>query len=204
MSFWGEKDTSISFCEKQYEHSQYIAEYYNSLSGLVYSIIGFYFLNTKLKKMGYTLVLLGLGTFTLHATQRWYGQWLDELSMLLLSFQAIKYLRNIKKKKTYNFFFLWVIVLYYLLHNKTFIYMFTGCQFYIFHLLRKLKPKKNFEVISYIYRVLYKYIFIISIIAWLLDQLLCEYVKFLYLHSFWHIGTGFVAFLGLQNLLICE
>ena len=99
MSFWGEKDTSISFCEKQYEHSQYIAEYYNSLSGLVYSIIGFYFLNTKLKKMGYTLVLLGLGTFTLHATQRWYGQWLDELSMLLLSFQAIKYLRNIKKKK---------------------------------------------------------------------------------------------------------
>ena len=82
--------------------------------------------------------------------------------------------------------------------------MFIGCQFYIFYMLQKIKPKKKCEIMSYIYRVMYKYIFIISIIAWLLDQILCNYVKFLYLHAFWHIGTGIAAFLGLQNLLICE
>ena len=70
--------------------------------------------------MGYTLIILGIGTFLLHATQRWYGQWLDELSMLLLSFQGISYLRKIKNKKTNNFIFLIISVLYIFFHSKIF------------------------------------------------------------------------------------
>ena len=84
MGFWGEKDTSISFCEEPYKKSHYIAEYYNSLSGLIYIIVGLTFLKTRVRNMGYTLISLGAGTFFLHSTQKWQGQWLDELSMLLL------------------------------------------------------------------------------------------------------------------------
>jgi len=204
MEYWGQKDTTITFCEVPYKDSIYIAEYYNSISGLFYSFIGLYFLNTKLKNISYTLIILGLGTFALHATQRWYGQWLDELSMLLLSFQSIKHLRNINHKKTYNSIFLFMTILYGLWHTKTFIIMFISSQIYIFDLLRKVKPKKNFKLTSYVYRLFYKYIFIISIISWILDQYFCKYFKSVHLHAIWHIGTAIVAFLGFNNLLICK
>ena len=204
MGFWGEKDTSISFCEEPYKKSHYIAEYYNSLSGLIYIIVGLTFLKTRVRNMGYTLISLGAGTFFLHSTQKWQGQWLDELSMLLLSFQAITYLRNMLNKKTHHEIFYSMFLIYLFFHKQTFIIMFTGSQLYILQLLKKIRPKDNYKVTSYLLKTSYKYIFLISTAAWLLDQLFCEYVYFLYLHSWWHIGTGVVAFLGLQNLLISE
>ena len=54
--FWGARDTTIHFCEDAYKKSNYIAEYYNSLSGLSYSLVGIYFLNTKFKNISYTLI----------------------------------------------------------------------------------------------------------------------------------------------------
>ena len=105
MAFWGDRDTSIFFYEEPYVKSKYIAEYYNSLSGFIYTFVGIYFLKTHIHKMGQTLIVLGIGTVTLHSTQRWYGQWLDELSMLYLSYQSIRYLR-LKEKKTTSI--LWV------------------------------------------------------------------------------------------------
>ena len=47
--FWGDKDTSISFCEDKYVNSKYIAEYYNTYSGLSYCLVGLYFYNNKIK-----------------------------------------------------------------------------------------------------------------------------------------------------------
>ena len=97
-----------------------------------------------------------------------------------------------------------MIIIYVLWHTKTFIIIFFSSQIYIFDLLKKLKPKKNFEITSYIYTLLYKYVFIISIISWILDQYFCEYFKSMHLHAFWHIGTAIVVFLGFNNLLICK
>ena len=35
-NFWGDKDTSISFCEAKYDKVLWIAEYYNTLSSFSY------------------------------------------------------------------------------------------------------------------------------------------------------------------------
>ena len=40
--------------------------------------------------------MLGIGTATLHGTLRYYGQWFDEIAMLILSFYIIKELRTLK------------------------------------------------------------------------------------------------------------
>ena len=77
--------------------------------------------------------------------------------------------------------------------------MFFSSQIYIFDLLKKIKTKKNFELTSYIYRLLYKYVFIISIIAWISDQYFCKYFKSMNLHAFWHIGTAIVAFFRISE-----
>ena len=72
--FWGNKDTSVTFCEDKYVKSSYIAEYYNTLSGISYSLVGLYFYNKNITDIGVILIILGIGTCILHATQRYYGQ----------------------------------------------------------------------------------------------------------------------------------
>ena len=47
VEFWGPEDSSITFCEKNYDNSKYIAEYYNTLSAFGSTIVGIYFLNTR-------------------------------------------------------------------------------------------------------------------------------------------------------------
>ena len=98
--FWGTPDVSVSFCEDKYVVSNYIAEYYNTMSALSYVIVGLFFYNTRLKNLSKIIILLGLGTALLHGTLRFYGQWLDELSMLYLSYQIICRMRYLRNKTT--------------------------------------------------------------------------------------------------------
>ena len=41
--YWGTPDVSVSFCEDKYVVSNYIAEYYNTMSALSYVIVGLIF-----------------------------------------------------------------------------------------------------------------------------------------------------------------
>ena len=203
MVFWGSKDTTITFCEETYKNSNYIAEYYNSLSGVVYSLVGVYFFNTKFNPMSKTLISLGAGTITLHMTQRWYGQYLDELSMLYLSFQVIEYLRLKQNKQTSK---LWVplgLSIYLHNYNILFLSMFAACQIYILFYLKKPPPMKNYESRVKLYNYLYKFSFIFSFFLWILDHFFCDHVKNYYLHAWWHIGTGVSVFFGLNELIFC-
>lgn len=206
MYYWGNKDASVSFCEPAYKDSIYIAEYYNTFSGFIYCFLGLYFLKTDIKNMGYTLISLGTGTVLLHATQRWYGQWLDELSMLYLSFQIIKRIRYLRNQKTPNWIAL-IGLLTYIYFFETyviFILLFSGAQLQILNDVKYLKPKEKKKWIFDLSILIYKVSFIISSILWILDHLLCKNVEFLKLHAIWHIGTGISIFFGLNNLLICD
>jgi len=204
MVFWGEKDSTISFCEGAYVKSDYIAEYYNSLTGLIYSLLGIYFLKTKLWRMSYTLIFLGIGTVLLHATQRWYGQYIDELSMLYLSFQIIEYLRMKQHKSTSQ---LWIplgLSIYLHNYNLIFLFIFSACQAYILFYLKKPRPHMHCEITAAVYNYMYKYLFLFSLLLWLLDHIFCEHIQPYYLHAWWHIGTGLSIFFGLNELLLCE
>ena len=206
MSYWGDKDSSVSFCETAYKDSTYIAEYYNTLSGVTYCFLGLYFLKTEIKNMGYTLISLGSGTVLLHATQRWYGQWLDELSMLYLSYQIICRMRYLRNKTTPQ----WLPILglmVYIFFFKTyviFIILFGSAQLQILNDVKYLKPKEKYNFTFNVYILIYKYVFVASLLLWIADHVLCNRVEFLKLHAFWHIGTGISIFFGLNNLLICD
>ena len=41
VKYWGEYDSSVIFCEDKYTHSPYIAEFYNTISGLSYLLVGY-------------------------------------------------------------------------------------------------------------------------------------------------------------------
>ena len=199
--FWGKPDVSVSFCEDKYVVSDYIAEYYNTMSALSYVIVGILFYRTRLKKLSIIMILLGLGTALLHGTLRFYGQWLDETSMLILSFFIIKEIRKERFNKRTNNLYLLALILPYFVFERFFCYfflVFCSLQIYIYLIARKKIKKYTLE---YYLIKSYSIILLISGICWLLDQLFCEYVRDYQLHAVWHAGTALSLLLGLKALL---
>tara|TARA_B100001250_G_scaffold355978_1_gene330773 strand:- start:218 stop:823 length:606 start_codon:yes stop_codon:yes gene_type:complete len=200
--FWGKPDVSVSFCEDKYVVSDYIAEYYNTMSALSYVIVGILFYRTRLKKLSIIMILLGLGTALLHGTLRFYGQWLDETSMLILSFFIIKEIRKERFNKRTNNLYLLALILPYFVFERFFCYfflVFCSLQIYIYLIARKKIKKYTLE---YYLIKSYSIILLISGICWLLDQLFCEYVRDYQLHAVWHAGTALSLLLGLGALLL--
>lgn len=200
--FWGKPDVSVSFCEDKYVVSDYIAEYYNTMSALSYVIVGILFYRTRLKKLSIIMILLGLGTALLHGTLRFYGQWLDETSMLILSFFIIKEIRKERFNKRTNNLYLLALILPYFVFERFFCYfflVFCSLQIYIY-----LIARKNMIVYSLEYYLIrsYSIILLISGVCWMLDQLFCEYVRDYQLHAVWHAGTALSLLLGLGALLL--
>jgi dihydroceramidase len=200
--FWGKPDVSVSFCEDKYVVSDYIAEYYNTMSALAYVIVGVFFYRTRLRKLSVIMILLGLGTALLHGTLRFYGQWLDEISMLILSFFIIKEIRKERFNKRTNNLYLLSLILPYFVFERFFCYfflVFCSLQIYIYLIARKKIKKYTLEY--YLIKG-YSIILLISGICWVLDQLFCEYVRNYQLHAVWHAGTALSLLLGLGALLL--
>ena len=201
--FWGTPDVSVSFCEDKYIVSDYIAEYYNTMSALSYVIVGLLFYKTRLKKLSKIIILLGIGTALLHSTLRFYGQWIDELSMLILSFYIIKEIRQMRFSITTSEWYLLLLIFPYFLFERYFSYffvVFSSLQIYTYTISRKNYDECTREV-YYLIKA-YLIVLILSSICWLGDQLFCDYVQDYQLHAVWHVGTSLALFFGLLALII--
>ena len=97
--------STVDWCEGNYQITEYIAEFWNTVSGmcLVFSGILFYENNTSWiqKRSKYTanfcrlvalMVLVGVGTILFHSTLYYPFQLLDELPMILLANEYINVL----------------------------------------------------------------------------------------------------------------
>ena len=201
--YWGTPDVSVSFCENKYVVSDYIAEYYNTMSALSYVIVGLIFYKTKLKKLSKIIILLGIGTALLHSTLRFYGQWLDEIAMLILSFYIIQEIRQMRFGITTSELYLTLLIFPYFLFERYFYYffiVFSSLQVYTYVISRKNYDECTREV-YYLVKA-YSVVLVLSSIFWLCDQLFCDYVKEYQLHAVWHVGTALALFLGLLALII--
>ena len=201
--FWGTPDVSVSFCEDKYVVSNYIAEYYNTMSALSYVIVGLIFSRTRLKRLSKIIIMLGIGTALLHGTLRFYGQWLDEISMLILSFYIIKEVRWLRFKKTTNELYLFPLILPYFALQKYFSYflvIFTTLQIYTYKIAQK--DYKKCSKREYCLIKTYSIILIFSTFCWFLDQVFCDYVSKFQLHAVWHAGTALALLLGLWAIII--
>ena len=148
-----------------------------------------YFSFTKLNEVGYALIMTGIGTAVLHGTCTNYGQWIDEMSMLLLSFATVREVGN------YILSYVWLLAMWgvYLLYHEIFAVFFVGFllfQIYIFKRGREIGLRKNKTIITN----LCIGSAILGGIVWALDQFACEYVKDYQLHAWWHVLTAMAAF----------
>lgn len=193
MNFWGEPDISVSFCEDKYKEVYWIAEFYNTISSFLYIFVGTFFLNTRVSGLAKCIIGVGLGSICLHGTLRYYGQWLDELSMIGASVYGLHEIVPQRKPKSY---FPFMIILYLFL-NQHFIIFFTVFSVINIYLMWTIIKKKWRD--TYIF--LYVLFFSLGSICWVLDQLICEKVQHLYLHAVWHIFTAIgIFFMMMYNI----
>ena len=188
MSYWGENDTSISFCENKYSEIYWIAEYYNTCSSFLYILAALPFLRGRIKKIGWSCVGVGVGSMMLHGSMRYYGQWVDEISMLLFSYNTLRYI---------DFRFPPIP------HFILFIYLNQSHHFYVFFTLFSCMQLKIFYILRQRHLMgtyLYSFFFSIGFIFWILDQWMCSYVQTYQLHAFWHLFTSLSMFTSMSLL----
>ena len=166
MQYWGPEDTSIHFCEKKYDQVWWAAEFFNTISSLFYVIVGLFFLGSHLDRLGKAIIGVGIVAWVLHMTMRYYGQWIDEIAMIILCFLSAKAV-----KKTFSNYLLAPILFLYGLLTQYFAYffgIFTLAQFYI--LYYSLKQKRRVKKICIIGYIVF---FLMGLICWLADQIFC-------------------------------
>ncbi len=190
MYYWGPEDASIHFCEKKYNQVWWAAEFFNTLSSVFYIIVGALFLGSHLDHLGKAVMGVGIGSWVLHMTLRYYGQWIDEIAMLVLCFLSAKQV----KKTLSNYLLVPIIYIYSLLHQyfAYFFVIFTLALIYIiYHSFKQARKIKRVFLLGYIL------FFTIGIGCWMADQMLCERVQSFQLHAWWHFSTALATMFGL-------
>ena len=187
--YWGPQDASVSFCEKDYEHTEYIAEIMNTYSSFIYVLFGIALYQTPIKKLAIGLICVGFGSVILHGTMRYYGQMVDELSMLVLTFFSL----NMLNKKFNNWYLIPLIISYFFLHQY-FIFFASLFVILMFCIVNECYCKMNSENCFYAY--MFIGLFSVAKVCWLLDQFFCEYVIDYNLHAWWHVLTCIAIFYG--------
>ena len=89
MPYWI-RSSSFDFCEQNYVQSEFIAEFFNTITSIPIVAVGLFGLiecwkarhATRFLFCYFTLLTAGLGSLYFHGTLHWAGQILDELSMI--------------------------------------------------------------------------------------------------------------------------
>ena len=196
MYYWGLPDASVEFCEDKYVVTSWIGEYYNTLSSLCYILVAVFFLSTKVKKIAWSVIGIGVGSMLLHGTLRYYGQWLDELSMLITSFNSLYYIRpNIKEIFFVKEILLPLIIITYFIFHNVFIIFFI-C-FSLLNLTLLYLTAKDSSVLGKLYILSFGGGFM----CWTLDKFGCIFFKDYYFHAWWHVLSSIGILFALLELL---
>ena len=96
-------NSSINWCEKDYDYTNYIAEFWNTLSGVFLCISAYYcFVQNRQRNMNklyyanFLLLIVGLGTMMFHGTLIFFWQLFDEIPMLLIIIEYYNILLNLE------------------------------------------------------------------------------------------------------------
>jgi dihydroceramidase len=190
--------SSVNWCENDYTHSEIIAEYWNTITGIFIIISALYnFYQNKRKSVwelyfsNFLLLLVGVGTMLFHGTLFYIYQLLDEVPMILL---IIEYYKLVDKDTVYLpklYSSIPVIVGSYYVHPDYQVILFqsfivTGVVLLAFHFSYFTK-KYNIDLQEL---PIILTITIFSTIIWSIDKHYCNYVVHLNLHAIWHITTA--------------
>ncbi|KAG0033074.1 Alkaline ceramidase 3 [Podila clonocystis] len=225
--YWGHP-TAADWCENNYAHTPYIAEFFNSLSSfsmILVGLAGMYLHSAFEKRFLLTfgsIVIVGIGSIAFHGTLLFPLQMLDELPMLYSILTLFYCCAENRPYRRYGVWFPVAITLYGLL--TTFVMLFAGPQN---HLLEFVVFQSSFAfmvmvVMSHIIKlygalqdqairrmwILTAAVGVTSYGYWNIDFRLCDLMQNLpfglfnpQFHAWWHVGASMTSYM--VCLLVC-
>ncbi|XP_063003372.1 alkaline ceramidase 1 [Elgaria multicarinata webbii] len=208
-SIFAYQSAEVDWCEKNFEKSEYIAEYYNTFSSISFFIMAplTFWINIDYDKYRpFALrtnillqILIGIFSIYFHLTLSYAGQMLDELSILwTLSisygfwFPVHHFPRFIKNREQ----FLWMVGFVTVVSTlMSFVkpvlnaYVLNCITLHIFYTMFKEQQKNKNPRVCIVAKRLVVW-WLVAISFWLIDKFLCNLClkfNFYYFHSLWHI-----------------
>ncbi|KAM9329536.1 alkaline ceramidase 1 [Gastrophryne carolinensis] len=208
-SIFARHSSEIDWCETNYLHSEYVAEYYNTVSNISFLLVGplmMYLLHPyackrSLMVHGVWILFIVIGLFSIyyHMTLSFFGQMLDEISILwvICLGYAIwfpqKYFPKLIRSRSHFGAAIFIVAVTSTLLSfvKPTInaYVLNSISFHIvFVLVKEIRKCTDRAIINL--TVVSFCLWLVAISCWLSDRLFCNFwkrINFCYLHSFWHI-----------------
>ncbi|CAG5126211.1 unnamed protein product [Candidula unifasciata] len=223
--YWGKQTATVDWCEENYVVSYYIAEFWNTLSNvaiilspLLMLIVGYKQQHEKRFIYSFlAITVVGIGSLFFHMTLQYSMQLMDELPMLWASACFI-YVALMTKSK-YNednsllqiaLFITCVIitVMYILVEFPEFLQVSYGL-LNVTAIVTQLKLMMTVECKKR-YFILGLAFYLVGFCLWNVDNIYCHHLRSIRLHTmansagilfqchaWWHILSGFGAYLGL-------
>jgi len=209
MDIIGYQTSSVKWCESIYQNSNYICEFFNTLTGFSYIYFSFLlYKNLKLihkrnlhlsniKNMSLTefnnyniyvsTLLIGIFTVYFHGTLSLLGQLLDEFSILaLLLLFDVNHMNYLTLKIVIGF----ILFVKFSFFNRFMLFGYgfyrSRYLFYDYYYNRNIKLKHLFIYGSCL--------FFLSTFVWILDLFYCDYL-YISLHWLWHILSSYSLYL---------
>ncbi|XP_057958910.1 alkaline ceramidase-like [Malania oleifera] len=221
-SFWGPVTSTTEWCEKNYAHSSYIAEFFNTISnipGILLALIGLInALRQRFEKRFSVLhisnMILAIGSMLFHATLQHVQQQSDETPMVweMLLYFYILYSPDWHYRSTMPTFLFLYGAVFAIVHSLVRFGIAFKVHYVILCLLctpRMYKYYIHTEDLS-AKRLAKLYLITISLgsFCWLFDRLFCEEVSHGYFnpqgHALWHVLMGFNSYYANTFLMFCR
>uniref|UniRef100_A0A2P2IW89 Alkaline phytoceramidase n=1 Tax=Rhizophora mucronata TaxID=61149 RepID=A0A2P2IW89_RHIMU len=220
-SFWGPVTSTTDCCEKNFLHSSYIAEFYNTISnipGILFALIGLICsLRQCFEKRFWVLhlsnMILAIGSMLFHATLRVQQQG-DEIPMVweMLLYMYILYSPHWHYRRTMPIFLFLYGALFAVVHSVVHLGFGFKLHYLILCLLcipRMYKYYIHTEDSSAkrLARLYVASLFIGSF-CWLFDRIFCKDISTWLInpqgHALWHLFMGFNTYFANTFLMFCR
>eukprot|EP01080_Neovahlkampfia_damariscottae_P006573 gene6573-10736_t len=223
VGYWGNATASVDWCEQNYQHSQYIAETYNSITNIFYTIVALYGYNklaqssknppVPLQIIYFCVLAVSLGSFTFHATLTKFGQLVDELPMLYAILIFNYFLIFVKNKSSKwklpvasLLTIIGALITYYMISinpdNPQFFFdtWYILCQIsLIFEIYWNCKVKSTTIPVKF-FTFFHVFLFYAGVFVWTIENKFCHHVEALKLHSMWHLFSALTCSVRLGYL----
>jgi dihydroceramidase len=223
--YWGERTATVDWCEPNYVHSFYVAEWWNAMSSLPIVGMGLYgmycFHKYKYEKRffwsSFMMFVAGVGSTLFHGTLLYSGQAVDELGMIYGTMAYLYVIFEMEAKgKNKNYPWLIPLILFYGF-VYTLAYFFFPAFFVVFVVLYivlvTLIFYRSYSFYSapstppdakHLVAVGFFVYLGIFLFMWLPDLFLCHHTQWLNLHAWFHLGStiapyGCITFLCFER-----
>lgn len=182
------ESSPMKWCEPIYQYSDYIAEFWNTITSLSFTVVALYCYidqnrrkvsfakNIKVRILLFLMSLIGPTSFLFHLTLNFYAQFIDELSVMVFLFYCMKQVFDLSNNTYIISVVLSGLVSWYLPFLSPFILLSLGT-YLTYETKNLLNGNQSIKLWNKGF-----YYGVFSIFLWIMD-----FVCITNTHSWWHI-----------------